>query len=494
MKYFSILFSISLVIVGITPSLSLQAQTFTDEGFSVTNISGALPNDVVGFSLLPVDNDERILMIRRSGSVHVLLNSNLSASIGSLNDINSTANIEQGLLGITVHPSFPDSNYVYLFYTRNDNANEVLRCRINGDLTDPQSTNLSLDLSTREKLVDFINEAPFHQGGALRFGPDDKLYIAHGDDARKHFIQDYRNYRGKILRLNPNGSIPSDNPSFPNTIPDALGGIFATGLRNPFRMAIDPQDGSLFIGDVGANLQEELNIATGGENFGWPRYEGAILDLDTARLLDPNPVAPILSYAHATGNFSVIALSAYRPVDFPNDQSFSADYDGALFYADYYSGPLYALIPDGNGGYTRKNFAQGFVRLIDGAIAPDGSLLLLEYGKALQQISFEDTSATAIDPQFVEQVQLRCVPNPLQDHTNLRFSLPTQLGRTSVNLQVFDQSGRLLRSLLQTELSPGMHECSWDGRGASGEPLPAGIYFVRLSLGDLVVSEELIVQ
>ncbi|MEL7341213.1 MAG: PQQ-dependent sugar dehydrogenase, partial [Bacteroidota bacterium] len=330
----------------------LKAQTFSDSGFVATLIKDDLPNDVIGFTLLP---DERIITIRRSGNVQVLADGVLSSPILSLSDVKTAGNGEQGLLGITHHPAFPDSSFIYLFYTQTNDTNQVFRCELIGDLDDPRSTNLSFDLSTRDTIIEFFNETQFHQAGSLRFGIDGKLYIAHGDDARKHFIQDYRNYRGKILRLNPNGSIPADNPVFPNQPPDALGGIFALGLRNPFRFAIDPSTGALFIGDVGSETREELNVATGGENFGWPRYEGDWLSIDTARLLG-DPVAPIYDYAHITGNFSAIALAAYRTSSAPQNLSFPPEYDGAMFYADYFRGPLYALIPTTDSTYTRKNF------------------------------------------------------------------------------------------------------------------------------------------
>lgn len=478
----------SLILIFLFSIQPFYGQTFTDEGFSLTDISGSIPNDVVGFSPLP---DGRILVIRRSGTVAILVDGTLSNAILTIPDVNSTANVEQGLLGIAVHPAFPDSNYVYLFYTRNDNANEVFRCQMFGDLSVPTSLNVSLDINTREKLVDFVNEAPYHQGGGLRFGIDGKLYISHGDDSRKHFIQDYRNYRGKVLRLNPNGSIPSDNPVFPNTTNDALGGIFAMGLRNPFRFAVDPLDGSLFIGDVGANLREELNIASGGENFGWPRYEGNFLSIDTARLQDPNPVSPILEYVHGSSNVSVIALSAYRPSNATINMDFPAAYDGALFYADYYGGPLYALMPDGSGGYTRKDFAQGFVRLIDATIAPDGSLLMLEYGKRIVQVAYTDTSATSIEGSIEEANLLKIFPNPLSTSAKIKFEVPAAAAGQTARLKIVNQSGQTVEVLLEKTMIAGPHELEWSD-DVQGESLPAGLYFLQLECGEFKASEKFV--
>ena len=129
--------------------------------------------------------------------------------------------------------------------------------------------------------------APIHHGGALGFGPDGKLYWGKGDNATGANAQDLTNIHGKILRLNPDGSTPSDNPSLGA---GALPQIYAYGLRNPFRLTFTP-DGQLLVADVGANAFEELDLVTAGGNYGWPGAEGICTSNCTGK------INPIYTYA-----------------------------------------------------------------------------------------------------------------------------------------------------------------------------------------------------
>ena len=116
-----------------------------------------------------------------------------------------------------------------------------------------------------------------HNGGALAFGPDEKLYIAVGENAVASNAQSLGNRLGKILRLNKDGSIPSDNPFF-STASGVNRAIWALGLRNPFTFAFNASGTSMFINDVGQGTWEEINEGRAGANYGWPTTEGATTD------------------------------------------------------------------------------------------------------------------------------------------------------------------------------------------------------------------------
>ena len=111
----------------------------------------------------------------------------------------------------------------------------------------------------------------------MAFGSDGKLYITHGDQFEVDGAQQLSSYRGKILRINKDGSIPTDNPFHDGAGPNR-DEIWAYGLRNPFRMSIDRITGTMYIGDVGGNIAstaiEEVNVGTRGANYGWPLCEG----------------------------------------------------------------------------------------------------------------------------------------------------------------------------------------------------------------------------
>ena len=169
---------------------------------------------------------------------------------------------EQGLLRIAVHPSYPDSPYVYLYYTRViDRSNVVERYRdVKGIGVDARML----------LIVPRVDDESIHSGGALAFGPDGKLYVAVGDygsrpdDAQN--IQTKRNYLGKILRLNDNGSLPPDNP-FPNSF------IYSYGHCNPTGITFDEQTGVMYCVEGGGDTRNEVDVVIRGGNLGWPVEE-----------------------------------------------------------------------------------------------------------------------------------------------------------------------------------------------------------------------------
>ena len=357
--------------------------------FAIVDINSNLDGDAIGFDLLP---DGRILIISQfSGQVKLVVNGNLKST--PLLTLSNLANrLEKGLLGIAVDPDFPTQPFIYLFhsYAGEPDSNRVSRFTVEGDLSDPNSDSLTIDPSSQFTLIDDMPaENDYHNGGTIRFGTDKKLYISHGDDGNRNLAQDLTTLNGKVLRLNSDGTIPLDNPVFPNEPQGKRDEIFAFGLRNPFRFSIDPQTNQIFLADVGQDSSEEINLFSnmGGENLGWPRYEGT-LDFDVNAILSPPaPVFPIWEYL-LSGQNSVIGLVAYRQQNFPNDFSFPSEYDGNFFYADFYHDEIYNLRPDGSGGWINISFATGFSNLVDGTLGSDGSLFILEYGRSIKKIVY----------------------------------------------------------------------------------------------------------
>ncbi|NIR52846.1 T9SS type A sorting domain-containing protein [candidate division KSB1 bacterium] len=478
--------------------LSAHAQTLP-EGFSVIGINESLDGDATGFALLP--DEQRILVINyQKGEVKLITNGILkSQPLLTVPDLLFSS--EQGLLGIAIDPDFPNSNYVYLFHTRKDSTNNVSRFTVEGDLADPNSDNLSIDVGSQQILIQMPDTLKFHNGGTLRFGNDKTLYISHGDDVHTDFIQNLTTLYGKILRINRDGSIPEDNPTFPSEPEGKRGEIFAFGLRNPFRFSIDPETQQLFIGDVGTTLFEELNLSSGGENFGYPRYEGFEVFRPEAELIPPDPVFPIFAYPQERGSSAVIALAAYRQKDFPNDSSFPEEYDGTFFFADFFSGPIYNLRPDGEGGWTRIEFASGFTRPVDAALGSDGSLYILEFGRALKKIVFDPVthvedipSAQRPEAFFLSQNH----PNPFNLSTTIRFSLdardlgPAETRRAT--LTVYNISGNEVVTLLDEPLAPGIYARTWGGKNQQGKVVSTGLYIYNLRYGDLSQTKKMILQ
>ncbi|MEM6632706.1 MAG: PQQ-dependent sugar dehydrogenase [Bacteroidota bacterium] len=166
---------------------------------------------------------------------------------------------ENGLIGIAFDPDYERNRYVYFSYavwSSSDTLGKVIRFR------DENNRGVEGRL-----LLDSIPGGSAHQVQSLRFGPDGKLYIAIGDAFRPNWAQDTAQLPGSILRMNPDGSIPLDNPFLGSY-------IYASGLRNPFDMTFT-EGGELLAADIGAVLEDEINVIESGANYAWPLWSGA---------------------------------------------------------------------------------------------------------------------------------------------------------------------------------------------------------------------------
>lgn len=246
---------------------------------------------------------------------------------------------EQGLLGLALHPEFPTDPRVFVDYT--DKAGDTILASLT---LDPNDSN-RLDPATHRQLL-FVDQ-PFanHNGGGLAFGPDGFLYVSLGDGGSGGDPQGNGQNKdallGKILRLDidvPAGdqgyAIPSDNPFV-----DGSGGreVWLYGLRNPWRMSFDRATGDLWIGDVGQNAFEEVDVARagiGGLNFGWNRMEGSHC-YETRVCPADGLTLPVAEYGRDLG-CTVIGGYVYRGSAYP----FLV---GTYLFADYCSGRIFAL-------------------------------------------------------------------------------------------------------------------------------------------------------
>lgn len=273
-KSFFLLFIIILCSLGIF--LSFQSKVKSHNRFFVkTKVAAGLdmPTDFVFTS------DNRIFVTEKSGAVKVIKNGAvLTEPFINLN-VDNTG--ERGVLGIEPDPHFHENHYLYIYYV-NANPLEIRVSRFTeSDDKVVQGSEVILLKSTQ-----VLN--PNHHAGTLRFGPDDKLWITVGNNSVSGNSQDLSNIHGKILRINSDGSIPSDNPF--------NSAIWAYGLRNPFRFNFLP-DGRPIIGDVGEAAWEEIDIGVKGGNYGFPAQEGPC---------DSCPyINPIYSYAHDNTSASV---------------------------------------------------------------------------------------------------------------------------------------------------------------------------------------------
>jgi aldose sugar dehydrogenase len=237
--------------------------------------------------------DGRLFVAERSGRIRVIEQGQLLprpwAILPALDGL--AKNHETGLMGLALHPRFASQRYVYACYSYV--AGDTIRNRV---VRLPER-----DRSGGEAviLLDGIPGAAYHDGCRLKFGPDDKLYITTGDAQADTLAQDRRSLAGKILRLNPDGSIPPDNP-FPGSP------VWSLGHRNAQGLAWEPGTNRLFATEHGTGGIDELNLITAGGNYGWPVARG--------QAADPRYIDPVLVFVAAPAGATVLAPSRYPSI------------------------------------------------------------------------------------------------------------------------------------------------------------------------------------
>lgn len=200
--------------------------------------------------------DGRIFVTERPGVVRVIQNGELREEPYA--DLGAEEMGEGGQLGLALDPNFEENDTLYAYYTTETEdgpVNRIVR------LVETQGG----DVEQREVLLE-APAARIHNGGRLAFGPDGKLYATIGDTSEASLAQDRDVLAGKILRLNPDGSIPSDNPFDGSP-------VYSYGHRNPQGLAWD-KAGNLYAPEHGQSAHDELNLIKAGNNYGWPEIQG----------------------------------------------------------------------------------------------------------------------------------------------------------------------------------------------------------------------------
>jgi glucose/arabinose dehydrogenase len=327
-------------------------------GFSETILTSGL-TDPTAMAMAP---DGRIFVCEQGGALRVIKNNALLATPFVTLTVNSSG--ERGLLGVAFDPDFLVNHFIYLYYTATTPTihNRVSRFTAAGDVVAAGSELALLDLNTLS--------ATNHNGGAVHFGGDGKLYIAVGENAVSSNSQTLANPLGKLLRINRDGSIPTDNPFFGSTTGTSRA-IWALGLRNPFTFAIHPNSGRIFIDDVGQSTWEEINDGLAGSNYGWPNTEGPTSN--------PLYVSPLHWYANNNAVECAIAGGTFYA---PEVRQFPAMYVESYFFQDLCGGWIRRLDPS----FNSNGFATGINSPVDILVGQDGSLYYLAHSGTVARI------------------------------------------------------------------------------------------------------------
>jgi glucose/arabinose dehydrogenase len=420
----------------------------------------------------PMDGTDRLFVVERAGTIQVFQNDPTTRIRSLFLDISAdvTTATEGGLLGLAFHPQYETNRFFYVVFTAANPTRTVLArftaSASNPNVAVPASKLVILELSKQNLL---------HNGGRVAFGADGYLYLGIGDDGQQLTPQDLSSLFGKVLRIdvdNPSGGkqygIPPDNP-FVGGPNGAREEVWAFGFRNPWRFCFDPPTGRLWLGDVGANDREEIDIVRKGGNYGWPRMEGDICHPPTAcDTTGLNLVRPLWVYDHDSGDASITGGFVYRGSSMPS-------LVGKYVYADYVSGRIWALTWNGVNPPTNVLFAT-LNAVPSFGVDRNGELYLASFDGHIYRLF---AGPTPVEPPISPRATLEVSPNPFQSSTRIAFSLATP-GRTV--LEVYDVAGRRVTTLMNGYASSGPNTAQWNGRTLGGEPVRSGVYFLRLSV------------
>jgi glucose/arabinose dehydrogenase len=366
-------------------------------GFSESVVAGGVTNPTA-FAFLP---DGRILVAEKAGVVKVVsggavLSTPLIDISGQVNDY-----WDRGLIGIAADPSFAANGYVYLFFTYENNpaaysgfkTGRLARYTVVGNTASPATEQVILGTLVGAGCGGYPagsdcipSENPSHSVGNIKFASDGTMFVTSGDGASFNVVDDLAlraqsldSLGGKVLHVTTTGAGVASNPFWNGDPNAARSKVWAYGFRNPFRLNLRPT-GIPYVGDVGWQNWEEIDVATAGSNFGWPCYEGTgqqagYSSKPTCQSLYEQGASavkgPLVTYNHAGGGGAVVSGIFYTGTAFP------AQYQGAFFYGDYVHGWIRTLTVDAGDSLTSgpTDFApQGADGPVDIELGSDGAI------------------------------------------------------------------------------------------------------------------------
>jgi glucose/arabinose dehydrogenase len=286
----------------------------------------------VGMALAP---DGRVFFNERLTGRIRLINPQWQLVPTQFCQITIATNGEQGLLGLTLDPDFVNNRFVYVYHT----ASSPLRNRV------VRYTDSSGSCTQEMIILDNLPASTNHNGGIIQFGPDGKLYVIIGDAENTANAQNVTSLAGKVLRVNPDGSAPSDNPFFSNANTNAKK-VYSLGHRNSYGFTFHGHTGHLWETENGPSDNDEINRVVSGGNYGWPTVRGIA---GNANFRDP-----ILAYVSVIAPTGIIAIpenSTVYPAAYRNNLLFTAWNDGRIRRV-ILSGPDLTLLGSSSTAYN----------------------------------------------------------------------------------------------------------------------------------------------
>lgn len=412
------------------------------------------------FTFLPSGN---LILTQKHDSAKIYsLNNQLISCFWNFYD-SCVSNGERGLIGVCLDPNYTVNKYIYFYYNHHvNNLYRVVRLTdVNNYGTDPK-----IIFSDSSGLMNVI-----HLAGNIKFGRDNKLYISIGDNGVSANAQSLTNFKGKILRINSDGTIPADNPFYDDGNPKTGNDdrIWAYGLRNSYDFIFSPINDSIYATENGTTI-DEVNFIRRGKNFGWPLCEGYC-----------NPYNPLYRQPMSTWtapSYVPTGLMIYNGSVLP-------ELNGRLLITSYTStGITNAVL--GNVPYYDTIVSRSLITGIGGSTTilqgPDDYIYIARFTNFTGMILRMKHNTVGInDPSMpVNFILNQNYPNPFNPETTIKYTVPKTL---FVSLQIFDVLGREIAKPVFENKQPGSYEVTWHAAN-----YPGGVYFYRITAGEF--SEE----
>jgi glucose/arabinose dehydrogenase len=442
----------------------LYGVLFSQNYNSETVISGL--SSPVAFSFFPNNN---VILTQKAGLSKIYtLNNTFVSDFWNFTDSTSSAG-EKGLLGVCLDPNYSVNRFIYFFYTHTTPSQfRVVR------LTENNNTGTNPFIVFSDSSTGSI-----HQGGNIRFGRDGKLYISIGDNGLSSNSQLLTTHKGKMLRVNSDGTIPTDNPFYDDGNPKTGNDdrIWAYGLRNSFDFCFSPVNDSLYATENSGGTPDEVNFIRKGKNYGWPFCEGNCFPYNP---LYKNPITEL----PGTGfqNFAPTGILIYTGSQMPElfnkllvQSSSGVIFKGlvscALGNIPFYDTVISKTILLNESGGT--SVMQG----------NDGYIYVSYFNGNIKRVKYDLTSING-NGVPVNFSLFQNYPNPFNPTTSIKYEIPKI---SFVSLKVFNVLGIEIVTLVNETKQQGSYEVNWDASA-----YPSGVYFYELQSGGFTERKKMI--
>jgi len=422
----------------------------------------------VAFVFLPNNN---ILLTQKGGQAKIYsLNNKLVSNFWNFTD--STLNSsESGLLGVCLDPNFSVNHYVYFYYNHAPNRIRIVRLTENNNIgTNPYFV-----------FADPVATTGIHVSGNMRFGRDNKLYVTIGDNGTSANSQSLTTFKGKMLRMNPDGTAPVDNPFYDDGNPNSGNDdrIWALGLRNSFDFTVSPVNDSIYATENCYDAHDEINFIRKGKNYGWPVCDGFCFPYNPVY---KNPITTIPG--SGTINYAPTGILHYTGSQMP-------ELVNKLLVVGSQNGPILRGLLKcelGNAPYLDTIVSKTVILDIFGRTTlmqgTDGFIYVMDlYGGKIDRLIY-NTTGINYSNNPVNFSLSQNYPNPFNPVTSIKYEIP-QNG--FVKLKIFNVLGMEISTLVNQTKRQGTHEVTWNA-----SDFPSGVYFYELNVDGFTERKKMI--